>query len=58
MVHGRDGEPERVLAATLLDDGRRAWAFADDADTVAEMRSGAEQIGRSVKVDPDGHLHL
>jgi acetyl-CoA C-acetyltransferase len=58
VAHGRDGEPERVLAATLLDDGRRAWAFADDADIVAEMRSGAEQIGRSVKVDPDGHLHL
>ncbi len=58
VVHGRDGEPERVLAATLLDDGRRAWAFTDDDATVAEMRSGAEQIGRSVKVDADGHLHL
>ena len=53
-----DGAPERVLAATLLDDGRRAWAYADDDATVAEMRSGAEQIGRSVKVDADGHLHL
>jgi acetyl-CoA C-acetyltransferase len=58
VVHGRDGAPERVLAATLLDDGRRAWAFSDDDATVAEMRSGAEQIGRSVKVDADGHLHL
>jgi acetyl-CoA C-acetyltransferase len=58
VVHGRDGEPERVLAATLLDDGRRAWAYADDAATIAEMRSGAEQIGRSVKVDADGLLHL
>ena len=58
VVHGRDGEPERVLAATLLDDGRRAWGYADDAATVAEMRSGAEQIGRAVKVDADGHLHL
>jgi acetyl-CoA C-acetyltransferase len=58
VVHGRDGSPERVLAATLLDDGRRAWAFSDDDATVAEMRAGAEQIGRSVKVDADGHLHL
>ena len=47
-----------MLAATLLDDGRRAWAYADDEATVAEMRTGAEQIGRSVKVDADGHLHL
>jgi len=58
VVHDRDGEPERVLAATLLDDGRRAWAYSDDDATVAEMRSGAEQIGRHVKVDAAGHLHL
>jgi acetyl-CoA C-acetyltransferase len=58
VVHGRDGGPERVLAACLLDDGRRAWAFSDDEATVAEMRSGAEQIGRSVKVDATGTLQL
>ena len=58
VVHGREGEPERVLAATLLDDGRRAWASSDDEATVAEMRSGAEQIGRHVKVDAAGLLHL
>jgi acetyl-CoA C-acetyltransferase len=58
VVHDREGAPERVLAACLLDDGRRAWAFSDDAGTVAEMRSGAEQIGRAVKVDPDGALLL
>jgi acetyl-CoA C-acetyltransferase len=58
VVHDREGSPERVLAACLLDDGRRAWAFSDDAGTLSEMRSGSEQIGRSVKIDPDGALLL
>jgi acetyl-CoA C-acetyltransferase len=56
--HGRDGAPERVLAACLLDDGRRVWATSDDAAAVAEMRSGAEQIERKVAVGADGQLRL
>ena len=58
VVHGRDGAAEKALVACLLADGRRAWAAADDADTVAELRSGAEQIGRAVTLDPDGALLL
>jgi len=58
VAHGRDGGAERVLAACLLDDGRRAWAFSDDGDTVTELRGGEEQIGRAVKVGPDGALRL
>ena len=58
VVHDRDGAPERVLAACLVDDGRRAWAASSDAGTVAEMRSGAEQIGRAVKIGPEGELRL
>jgi acetyl-CoA C-acetyltransferase len=58
VAHGRDGTPERVLAACLTDDGRRAWANSEDDDTVAELRSGAEQIGRRVKIGPDGGLRL
>ena len=58
VVHDRDGEPERALVACLLDDGRRAWAVSDDAATVAELRSGAEQIGRAVKIGPGGELRL
>lgn len=58
VAHARDGAPERVLASCLLDDGRRAWAGSDDEATVTEMRSGAEQIGRSVKIDPAGTLLL
>jgi acetyl-CoA C-acetyltransferase len=58
VQHDRDGARERVFAACLLDDGRRAWATSDDADVVAELRSGAEQIGRPVKLTPDGNLLL
>jgi acetyl-CoA C-acetyltransferase len=58
VVHDREGAPERVLAACLLDDGRRAWVFSDDAGTVAEMCAGAEHIGRAVKIDPEGALLL
>jgi len=47
-----------VLAACLLDDGRRTWASSDDGDTVVEMRAGAEQVGRVVKIGPDGALVL
>jgi acetyl-CoA C-acetyltransferase len=56
VVHDREGEPERVLASCLLDDGRRAWASSDDPATVAEMVSGAEQIGRAVKIGAGGDL--
>jgi acetyl-CoA C-acetyltransferase len=58
VQHGRDGGPERALAACLLDDGRRAWGWSDDDDTVMELRAGGEQIGRTVKIDPDGALWL
>ncbi len=58
VQHGRDGDAEGVLAACLLEDGRRAWASSDDADTVAEMRAGAEQVGRLVKIGPEGALFL
>jgi acetyl-CoA C-acetyltransferase len=58
VAHDRDGAPERVLASCLLDDGRRAWAFSDDEAAVTEMRSGDEQIGRSVKIDAAGTLLL
>jgi hypothetical protein len=56
--HDRDGQPERVTAAVILADGRRAWAESRHPDALAELVSGAEQIGRSVKVTPEGQLVL
>jgi len=32
--------------------------LSEDPDTVAELRSGAEQIGRAVKIGPGGTLSL
>jgi acetyl-CoA C-acetyltransferase len=58
VQHDRNGEPQRALAACLLEDGRRAWASSEDDDAVGELRSGAEQIGRAVKIGPGGTLLL
>jgi acetyl-CoA C-acetyltransferase len=58
VAHDRDGEPERAIAAVILDDDRRAWAFGTAPDILGELVSGREQIGRSVKVTPDGELLL
>jgi acetyl-CoA C-acetyltransferase len=56
--HDREGRPERAVAAVLLDDGRRAWADSTHADTLTELTSGTEQIGRAVKLSPEGALLL
>jgi acetyl-CoA C-acetyltransferase len=56
--HDRDGRAERAIASVLLDDGRRAWADSTQTDTLAELVSGADQIGRSVKLSPEGALLL
>jgi acetyl-CoA C-acetyltransferase len=56
--HGRDGAPERAVASCLLADGRRAWGVSEHADTVAELRDGAEHIGRTVTLTPEGALLL
>ena len=56
VTHDRSGAPERAIATVLLDDARRAWADSTAADTLAELVSGAEQIGRAVKITPSGTL--
>jgi acetyl-CoA C-acetyltransferase len=56
--HDRDGSAEQAFAAVNLDDGRRAWATSTGPQTLEELTSGAEQIGRKVKVGPDGTLLL
>ena len=58
VQHDREVVPERVIASCLLDDGRRTWATSADEAALAEMVSGAEQIGRAVKIDAAGTLLL
>jgi acetyl-CoA C-acetyltransferase len=58
VTYGRHAQPERAVAACLLDDGRRAWATSTDAAVIAELRGGDEQVGRTVKLTPEGDLLL
>ena len=55
VMHSRDGEPERAIAACLLADGRRAWGTNDDAGIAAALCEG-EWVGRSVTLDAAGTL--
>jgi acetyl-CoA C-acetyltransferase len=57
VMHSREGDPERGLAACLLADGRRAWGTSEDASTVAALCAG-EWVGRPVTLDVEGTLHL
>jgi hypothetical protein len=56
VAFDREGAAETAFAAVLLDDGRRAWANTSDQDRLAELLSGAEQIGREATIAPDGLL--
>ena len=55
VMHTRDGEPERGIAACLLGDGRRAWGTTDDVQLATAMCHG-EWVGRRVRLDGDGTL--
>jgi acetyl-CoA C-acetyltransferase len=55
VMHERDGEPEKGLAALRMPDGRRAWGVTTDADTMRAMTTD-EFIGRKVSVVPDGTI--
>ncbi|MGA1419373.1 MAG: acetyl-CoA acetyltransferase [Ilumatobacteraceae bacterium] len=55
VMHDRNGAPERLIAAALLDDGRRAWINVADAALAAEFTSG-EQVARRVVLRRSGEL--
>jgi acetyl-CoA C-acetyltransferase len=57
VMHGRDGEPERVVVSTLLADGRRAWAGSSDPATMARFLV-EETVGVPVRVDAEGELRF
>jgi acetyl-CoA C-acetyltransferase len=58
VMHDRDGQPERAIAATLLDDGRRAWATSDDADVLTALLDGDEHVGDAAHRSAEGRLSL
>lgn len=49
IPYARDGSPESAILSVLTDDGRRALATTDDADTLGSMSSEAWE-GRRVKL--------
>lgn len=55
VMHDRDGNPERVAAACLLADGRRAWGTSEDWGVAGALCDG-EWVGRAVTLDADGNL--
>ena len=55
VMHDRAGAPERLIAAALLADGRRAWVNGADANVASDFVSG-EQVGRRVVLRRSGEL--
>ena len=55
VMHDRDGNPEQAWLATLLDDGRRAWATSTDPDLMKALVT-EETAGRAAHLAEDGTL--
>jgi hypothetical protein len=54
-MHNREGVPERLIAAALLEDGRRAWLNVADNGLARDFTNG-EQVGRRVVLRRSGEL--
>jgi acetyl-CoA C-acetyltransferase len=57
VVYGREGVPERGIAACRTPAGARTWATIDDRDAMGELTT-TEGIGRSGTLDAAGVLTL
>jgi acetyl-CoA C-acetyltransferase len=55
VMYDRSGAPERLIAATLLDDGRRAWVNSADVGLATEF-AHEEHVGRRVTMRRSGEL--
>ena len=55
VMHNREGVPERLIAAALLEDGRRAWLNVADNGLARDFTNG-EQVGRRVVLRRSGEL--
>lgn len=55
VMHSRDGQPETVIAACLLADGRRAWGTSSDGALAAAMCEG-EWVAKEAELTPDGTM--
>jgi acetyl-CoA C-acetyltransferase len=57
VMHDRDGTPEKVRAAVLLADGRRAWATSDNTQLGQEMCEN-EWVGKTISLDATGDIKI
>jgi acetyl-CoA C-acetyltransferase len=57
VMHDRDGAAEKVRAAVLLADGRRAWATSDNTQLGQEMCEN-EWVGKTVTLDATGDIRV
>ena len=57
VMHDRNGAAEKVRAAVLLADGRRAWATSDNTQLGQEMCEN-EWIGKTVTLDATGDISV
>jgi len=57
VMHDRDGAAEKVRAAVLLADGRRAWATSDNTQLGQEMCEN-EWVGKTVTLDETGAISV
>ena len=57
VMHDRDGTAEKVRAAVLLSDGRRAWATSDNTQLGQDMCEN-EWVGKTVTLDETGDIRV
>lgn len=57
VMHDRDGAAEKVRAAVLLADGRRAWATSDNTQLGQDMCKN-EWVGKTVTLNETGDISV
>ena len=57
VMHDRDGTAEKVRAAVLLSDGRRAWATSDNTQLGQDMCEN-EWVGKTVMLNETGDISV
>ena len=57
VMHDRTGQPERLIAAALLPDGRRAWVVCPDKSVASSFTRG-EHVGDQVALLRSGELAI
>ena len=57
VMHDRDGTAEKVRAAVLLADGRRAWATSDNTQLGQDMCEN-EWVGKTVMLNETGDISV